>query len=145
VLVLHRDAGRQWVVHHSRRPRLTERVERRQDHGAWTGTISGGGKLEFYASSDNPNPALVPATATGSAKPSSTTDWYKLFFPSGTLFGLTHGANAPWNAYDWTYAVNVTCGTNTSVAVNWNDGINPGDDGQGATDGNITGATACTS
>lgn len=110
--------------------------------GSFTGTMTGGGKLEFYASSDSPNPALVPGTADGSAKPSSTTDWYHLFFPDGTLFGAATGANAPWVTYDWSYAANVTNVVNNSTITctqTWNDGINPGDDGQGSGDGNITG------
>lgn len=105
-------------------------------------TFSGGGKLEFYASSSSPDPALVPGTATGSAKPSSTTDWYKLFFPAGTQFGLTGAANAPWLTYDWVYGASLNytvSGTAVSCSQQWNDGINPGDDGQGASDGNITG------
>lgn len=113
--------------------------------GAWTGTMTGGGKLEFYASSATPDPKLVPGTADGSAKPQTTTGWYKLFFPGTTQFGLTTGANVPWLTYDWDYAVNVTCGTSSTVSENWNDSVNPGDDGQGGTDGNITGQTACAS
>jgi hypothetical protein len=105
--------------------------------GANTGDLVGGGKLEFYANSNTPNPALVPGTANGSSKPSGTTGWYKLFFPAGTQFGLTSGANVPWLSYDWTYTLPSTC-------EKWNDGINPGDDGQGSGDGNITGVSACT-
>jgi hypothetical protein len=107
-------------------------------HGADQGTMVGGGKLEFYASSDIPNPSLVPATANGSAKPSSTTDWYKLFFAAGTQFGLASGSNAPWLTYDWLYTA-----TSPNTCEAWNDGINPGDDGQGAGDGNITGVSHC--
>ena len=111
--------------------------------GAWNGSIVGGGKLEFYADSSSPNPNLVPGTANGSAKPQTTTGWYKLFFPAGTNFGLTTGVNVPWTTYDWAYQATVTCGSASSVTENWNDGINPGDDGQGSADGNITGSTAC--
>jgi len=113
--------------------------------GAWTGTITGGGKLEFYASSGTPDPALVPGTADGGSKPQTTTGWYKLFFPASTQFGLTSGPNVPWLDYDWNYGLTVTCGTSSTVAEDWNDAINPGDDGQGAADGNITGSTACPS
>ena len=108
-------------------------------------SMTGGGKLEFYASSNAPNPALVPGTASATpAKPSSTTDWYKLFFPAGTSFGLTSGANVPWLTYDWNYAASVSYYSNAeqkTISCNqtWNDGINPGDDGQGSSDGNITG------
>lgn len=115
--------------------------------GTWTGTMSGGGKLEFYASSDTPDPSLVPGTATGADRGGNetTTNWYKLFFPDGTQFGLATGANAPFTTYDWDYAVTVTCGTSSTLSENWNDGINPGDDGQGASDGNIAGSTSCSS
>lgn len=105
-------------------------------------TFNGGGKLEFYASSPTPNPALVPGTADGSAKPSSTTDWYKLFFPGGTQFGLTNAFEAPWITYDWNYTASLNyqvSGTSVACSQAWNDGINPGDDGQGGSDGNITG------
>lgn len=111
--------------------------------GAWTGTMTGGGKLEFLASSGSPDPKLVPGTANGSAKPQTTTAWYKLFFPASTSFGLTGGPSVPWLTYDWNYAVTVTCGTASTVSENWSDAIVPGDDGQGAADGNVTGSTAC--
>ena len=104
-----------------------------------TGTLVGGGKVEFYASSGSPNPALVPGTANGSKPPATTTSWYKLFFPSGTLFGLAPAqvaGYAPWVTYLRTYSLASTC-------EKWTDGINPGDDGQGAADGNITGVSAC--
>lgn len=105
-------------------------------------TFNGGGKLEFYASSPSPSPAGVPGTADGSAKPSSTTDWYKLFFPAGTQFGLTGAFEAPWITYDWFYTASLNytvSSTAVSCSQQWNDGINPGDDGQSASDGNITG------
>lgn len=103
--------------------------------GVVNGAMVGGGKLEFYASSDTPNPSLVPATASG-ASGLSTTSWYELFFASGTEFGnpTEYPGYGPWVAYDWTY---------TTTCQKWNDGINPGDDGQGVADGNITGT--CTS
>lgn len=111
--------------------------------GQWTGPEVGGGKLEFYASTDTPSVSGVPGTADGSNPPSTTTNWYKQFFPAGTLFGLTTGANAPWITYDFNYSVQVTCGTNTVKTQTWNDGINPGDDGQGPSDGDITGTNGC--
>jgi len=98
-----------------------------------TGTMAGGGKLEFYASSDSRDPGLVPGTASNGDE--STTNWYKLFFPSGTDFGLTDGSNAPWVSYDWTYTYQPPSGP----VQQWTDAINPGDDGQSAADGNITG------
>jgi len=98
-----------------------------------TGTMVGGGKVEFYADSDTPNPALVPGTVSGDS--GSTTDWFEQFFPAGTQFEPGPGQApytdyAPWVTYDWKY----TAGTQS-----WNDAINPGDDGQSAADGNITG------
>jgi hypothetical protein len=116
--------------------------------GAWTGTMTGGGKLEFYAGSGSPDPKLVPGTANGSKAPSGTTGWYKLFFPAGITYGTAPAqvaGYAPWTTYVWTYTASVTCGSANSVTEKWTDGINPGDDGQGASDGNITGATACAS
>jgi hypothetical protein len=104
------------------------------------GTLAGNGKLEFYASSGSPNAALVPVTVNGSSKPATTSGWYKLFFPAGTLFGTAPAqvaGYAPWVTYLWTYTLASTC-------EKWTDGINPGDDGQGAGDGNITGVSACT-
>lgn len=110
--------------------------------GAWQGTIAGSADFQFYASSSNISAANVPVSATGSEKSATfnTTDWGEQAFAAGTqFFGPT------LTAYDWLYNATVTCGTSSSVAEQWNDGINPGDDGQGASDGNITGATACSS
>lgn len=113
--------------------------------GVWTGPMSGGGKLEFYADSV-PSAALVPGTATDKTcggNPCDTTDWYKLFFEPSTNFGLTNAASAPWLTYDWNYSVQVTCGPSNIQTQTWNDGVNPGDDGQGSGDGNITGTNGC--
>lgn len=80
-----------------------------------------------------PRPPRDPcASANGSAKPASTTDWGELGFPQGTTF-----RGVKLIAYDWTYAA-------PSICEHWNDAINPGDDGQGPADGNITGVNACT-
>jgi hypothetical protein len=114
--------------------------------GNLSGIEEGAAKLEFYASSGSPNPQLVPGTATGANRPSTSTSWYELFFPSGTQFGLAPAqvsGYGPWTTYDWTYSLNVPCGSGKAVSETWNDGINPGDDGQGANDGNITGTAAC--
>lgn len=111
-------------------------------NGAFNGNMTGGGKLEFYASSATPSADNVPATVDGGNKPASTTDWYKLFFPASTTFGLTSGPNVPFVTYDWQYSANITNvsgGTTITCTQTWDDGINPGDDGQGASDGNITG------
>ena len=75
-------------------------------------------------------------TATGSAKPSTTTNWYQLFFPVGTTFGQAGTQNDPWTTYSWVYTAPKTCEV-------WTDAILPGDDGQGKADGNITGVNAC--
>lgn len=99
--------------------------------GTVTGSIVGGAQIEFYASSDSPNPKTVPATADGATKPASTSDWYKLAFPDGTTF-----AGGKLTGYTWTYTAPATCET-------WKDAVNPGDDGQSEADGNITGVNAC--
>ena len=103
-------------------------------NGTVSGSMVGGAHLEFYASSDTPNPANVPVTATGgAAKPASTSDWYKLAFPAGTTFKA--GA---LTAYKWTYTA-----TSPNTCESWTDTINPGDDGQSEADGNITGVNHC--
>jgi hypothetical protein len=104
--------------------------------GAWTGTMQGNGTFQFYATSDKAAASNVPVSAAGTDKPATTTDWGELAFPAGAQF-----FGAELTAYDWDYVVPVTCGTDSAVTETWNDQINPGDDGQGASDGNIIGAT----
>lgn len=99
--------------------------------GVLDGTMQGTAHFEFYTSSNKLAVSNVPVSADGSAKPASTTDWGELGFPSGTTFA---GVNL--TAYDWTCVAPATC-------EQWNDQINPGDDGQGPSDGNITGVNAC--
>ena len=122
--------------------------------GTWTGTMVGSLVEEFYASSNKPDPAQVPAEVTGSQKgqsvngwPVDNTDWFEQFFPAGTLIANASPSSlpgyAPFVTYDWTYTIPVTCGTNNTVTETWNDAINPGDDGQSTTDGSITGAAVC--
>lgn len=101
--------------------------------GVLDGTMQGTGTFEFYSSSNKLAASNVPVSANGTAKPASTTGWGELGFPSGTTF-----AGVSLTAYDWTYVAPSTC-------EQWNDQINPGDDGQGAGDGNITGVNACKS
>lgn len=108
--------------------------------GAWTGTLQGSANFQFYSTSNKAAQSNVPVSATGTSKPASTTGWGELAFPAGTQF-----FGATLTAYDWVYVVPVTCGTNSTVTQTWSDGVNPGDDGQGASDGNITGSTACSS
>jgi hypothetical protein len=105
--------------------------------GTIDGSLAGGGTLEFYANSNTPNASLVPTSGTGTA-PTDTADWYKLFFPSATDFGLTNNPNAPWTAWSWTYTAPATC-------ENWTDAYNNGDgNGTYAADGNIAGQNQCT-
>jgi hypothetical protein len=127
--------------------------------GTWTGTMVGSLVEEFYASTNKPDPAQVPAEVTGAQKGATVngwavdnTDWFEQFFPAGTLIvnasPSTDGSSAsnsyaPFVTYDWTYTIPVTCGTNSTVTETWNDAINPGDDGQSAADGSITGAAVC--
>jgi hypothetical protein len=103
--------------------------------GTVDGTLSGGGKMEFYADTA-PTTTGVPATATKNA-PTDTSDWYKLFFPAGTNFGLTGASQAPWTTWSWTYNAPNTC-------EQWTDSMadNAGD-GTYASDGNIAGINQC--
>lgn len=67
------------------------------------GTFSGTASFSFTASS-TPNAFLVPRRATGSG-PTDTSDWYKLAFPSGTVFGGT----GILNNWGWSYSTNQGC------------------------------------
>lgn len=91
-----------------------------------SGTINGTARMEFYASSPTPAVDNVPTSATAAPKPASTSEWYKLAFAPDTSFA---GGRLP--AYTWDY---------TTEHEHWHDAINPGDDGQGSEDGDITGA-----
>jgi hypothetical protein len=104
------------------------------EKSAARGTFNGGATVTFYASSDHPNASLVArsvdnhgVTASGD---DTTTDWVEQFFPAGTTFG-TAGPNL--TSWSWSYAL-----PNLHPAQHWVDALNNGD-GQGATDGNITG------
>lgn len=99
--------------------------------GVSSGTFQGSAIGKFYADTDN-LAGHIPATATGSAKPATTSTWFKLAFGSGT-----HFFHAALTQYGWTYADTQTC-------EQWVDAVNPGDDGQSAGDGNITGTVHCT-
>jgi hypothetical protein len=100
--------------------------------GVLDGTIQGTADFQFYSSSNKLAATNVPTTVNGATSTATTTAWGELGFPSGTTF-----AGATLTAYGWTYTAASTCET-------WNDQINPGDDGQGPADGNITGVNACT-
>jgi hypothetical protein len=99
--------------------------------GVSGGTMQGTAVGSFYADSDAPAAANVPATANGDSKPASTTAWATL-----TLPGSAHTFGVKLTAYGWTYADTATC-------EQWVDQITPGDDGQSAGDGNITGSVHC--
>jgi hypothetical protein len=101
--------------------------------GDVSGTIAGEATFEFYASSDEAAAGNVPATQEGTDGGTVTTSgWAKLAFPAGTKFTNSTGSS-PLTAYKWVYSAG--CPEQT-----WTDQINPGDDGQGAGDGDITGA-----
>jgi hypothetical protein len=97
----------------------------------YTGTLADQGTFEFYASSGEPQASNVPATQVGKAGGVSTSGWAKLAFPGGTAFVNSSGTST-LTAYKWLYSAG--CPEQT-----WNDQINPGDDGKGSGDGNITG------
>jgi hypothetical protein len=104
--------------------------------GTVDGSLSGGGTMEFYADSGSPAASGVPTSGTGSG-PADTTDWYRLFFPAGTAFGITGNPNAPWTAWSWSYSAPDTC-------ESWTDAYSNGDgDGTYAADGNIAGINQC--
>lgn len=95
-------------------------------HGELTGSMNGWMLFELYASSGSPEASLVPATQEPEAGV-STSGWAKLAFPAGTVF---KGLELP--SYQWTYSLGC-------AGQIWVDGINPGDDGQNPSEGNITG------
>lgn len=99
--------------------------------GAVTGTMVGGGTFEFYASSGDIDASRVPTTQVGKTNGVTTANWGRLAFPGGTTF-INSSGSSPLTAYEWTYSAGCPAQT-------WHDSINPGDDGKGPTDGNITG------
>lgn len=106
-------------------------------------TSGGTASFQFYATSDAINAKNVPAVdnVAVQGKLASTTDWGELAFPAGTQF-----FGPSLTAYSWNYsaALSYVNPSKTAVSCNqaWADAINPGDDGQGAADGNITGTCA---
>lgn len=100
--------------------------------GAVTGTMVGGGTFEFYASSGDIAASRVPSTQVGKTNGVTTANWGRLAFPSGTTF-INSSGTSPLTAYKWIYSAG--CPEQT-----WVDQINPGDDGKGPTDGNVTGS-----
>lgn len=104
--------------------------------GEVSGNFSGGGTLEFYADSQTPDAGLVPTSVTGDG-PVTNANWYKLFFPATTNFGLTTNPNAPWTAWSWAYNAPSTC-------ESWTNAYNNGDgNGSYTADGNIAGINQC--
>lgn len=99
--------------------------------GAVTGTMVGGGTFEFYASSGDIDASRVPTTQVGKTGGVTTANWGRLAFPSGTTF-INSTGTSPLTAYEWVYSAGCPAQT-------WHDSINPGDDGKGPTDGNISG------
>jgi hypothetical protein len=95
------------------------------------GTITGNAVYQFYASGDTPKASTVPTSATGSAKPATTSTWPSLVFGADVTI-----AGMQLTGYDWEYDVSATC-------EHWSDKVNPGDDGQSAADGNIVGVSGC--
>jgi hypothetical protein len=73
-------------------------------NGIVRGDVSGAAKLEFYASSDSPDPDLVDTTVNGSAHPTAT--WAKMFFEDGTV--VTDSTLTDWR---WSYDAADTCET----------------------------------
>jgi hypothetical protein len=78
------------------------------------GTFSGSASFSFTASNP-PSASLVPGSAKGSG-PTDTSDWYKLAFPAGTVFGGT-GINDNWG---WSYTLTAGCGFPVTHQ-SWND------------------------
>lgn len=106
-------------------------------------TMNGSADFEFYATSNKISASNVPATVDGTSGGETTTTWGELAFPSGTTFyAMKTMSGSLLTAYDWTYVANVAYtsnGTSISCTQTWNDQVNPGDDGQGPADGDITG------
>lgn len=67
------------------------------------GTFSGTASFSFTASR-TPSAFLVPRRAAGSG-PTDTSDWYKLAFPAGTVFGGT----GILNNWGWSYTTTQGC------------------------------------
>jgi hypothetical protein len=67
------------------------------------GTFSGTASFSFTAT-NAPKAFLVPRRATGSG-PTDTSDWYKLAFPTGTVFGGT----GILNNWGWSYTTTQGC------------------------------------
>jgi hypothetical protein len=91
-------------------------------NGIVSGDVAGVAKIEFYASSDEPDPDLVDATVYGSEHPTST--WANMFFVEGTQVSATNMTD-----WAWTYKAPKTC-------EKWVNALK-------ANIGDITGTNAC--
>lgn len=101
---------------------------------AFQGSMNGVAKIEFYASSNKADSSLVRESVDGrNSIAAETSNWYILLFPEGTAFGVADSNVGALISYDWEY---------TTACEQWSDSINPGDDGQGSGDGNITAVCA---
>ena len=96
--------------------------------GTVLGSMAGGSKVEFYASSGSPSAAGVPAVVSGDSP--STAAWVEQFFPGATQFSAPSLLN-----WSWTYSAPATC-------EQWTDALSNGDGAQPG-DGDITGVNAC--
>lgn len=76
--------------------------------GVLTGNVAGSQKFEFYATSDTPDAANLPATETGNDL--SSVDMPKQLFPAGTQFSTV---TEPTFGYDYTA---------TGTCEQWHDG-----------------------
>lgn len=95
-----------------------------------TGMFSGTASFSFTATAA-PDGKLVPRRATG-AGPTDTSDWFKLAFPAGTVFGGT----GILNTWGWSYAtpmcLTISRNRLTVTHQSWNDfATNNGGQGPG--------------
>lgn len=90
--------------------------------GTVMGSINGEDQFEFYATSDSPDPSLVPTSSDGNTL--STSNWMGLFFADSVTVNTTNELG-----WSWTYTAPNTCET-------WVDAAS------GET-GDITGVNAC--
>jgi hypothetical protein len=90
--------------------------------GQVKGNVLGAAKIEFYASSDLPDPSLVDATVHNADHPTAT--WAKMFFKPGTV--VTNSTMTDWG---WMYDQTNTC-------ESWFNGL-------AGNTGDITGVNKC--
>lgn len=108
--------------------------------GVFQGSMNGAADGQFYAAPNSLKQGNIPISATKATAGVTTSTWPKLGLVDGTkTYGMT------LVRYGWTYGLNIVAGAGcpTTVSQSWNDQIKPGDDGQSAADGNITGSNGC--